>query len=246
MKPVENNTHSAEQRYIVVQRKRHYGLHRALQMSGTFVAGLLLGGLFGYQAIFYGERHIQRDNEQLEAALEQTGDQVESMRGELAVHKHGNEVERQVSENLRQEIVELQNRLHEQEQSIVFYKSILAPEKAQDLAVHTLELTRTPKVGRYTFKLVLVQPIDSPKDVSGTAIITATGLQSGKQKRLEWKIIGNAKPSPAFKFKVFQDIKGELVIPDSFMPESLSVELIRAGSKSGQISEHPWTIKETP
>lgn len=235
-----------EPRYVLVQRTRYPWLVRAARVGGAAMIGVIAGLLVGYSL---GQRQMKDDqieSVQLEEALQQTGEKVQTMRSELAVHKHGSEVERQVSEHLRQEIVDLQTRILEQEHTIDFYKSILDPEKNQGLAVHSLELSRKPIAGLFVFKLVLIQPLDSATEISGTAIISVSGLQAGKQKRLEWQALAGGKPAPAYKFKVYQDIVGEIKLPQAFIPEKIEVRLDRAGSKSGTVAEFPWTLKEAP
>lgn len=246
MKNGDQLSSGGEPRYIVVPQDPHYIARRRLRVGGLLGAGLLLGLVIGYPLGYHHEKRAKVAAEQLQVELQETGDQVETMRGELAVHKHGNEVERQVSEHLRQEIVDLQTRLLEQEQTISLYKNILDPSRNQGLSVHAAEISRLGVPGRYAFKLVLVQPIDSPNEIAGTAIISVSGLQSGKQKLLEWAAIGDGKPAPTFKFKVYQDITGELKLPETFIPEKLLVRLGRPGSKAAGVSEYPWALKEAP
>lgn len=242
MNTTDSSSATAERRYIVVQRKHKYRLHRRLLLAGAIVAGLAIGGGAGYPLGYHFAERAKADAEQLEVALEQTGAQVENMRGELAVHKHGSEVERQVSEHLRKEIIDLQNRLAEQEQTIAFYKSILDPEKNQALTIHALELSQAAVAGRYTYKLVLIQPLGSDKEIVGTAAISVSGLQSGKQKVLDWKALSGGKRAPAFKFKVFQELLGELMLPEAFIPETLTIRLAPAGAKAGESQDFPWTM----
>lgn len=235
-----------EPRYVVVQQPRHPLLRNASWLGGAVLSGFIAGVFVGYP-LGYREVHLDVARAaQMESDLEQTRAQLETMRSELAVHKHGSEVERQVSEHLRHEIVDLQSRLLEQEQTITFYKNILDPEKNQGLAVHSLELVRKPVAGRFSFKLVLLQPIDSATEISGTAIISVSGLHSGKQMRLDWKALAEGRPAPAYKFKVFQEISGDLKLPEAFIPEKIEVRLDRAGGKPGVVGEYPWTLKEAP
>lgn len=236
----------AEPRYVVVPQPRHPLLQNASRFGVAALLGVIAGALVGYPL---GYRQVDIDVAQAAQTatdLEQARAQLETMRSELAVHKHGSEVERQVSEHLRLEIVDLQQRLLEQEQTVSFYKNILDPEKNQGLAVHSLELVRKSVAGGFSFKLVLLQPLDSATEVSGTAIISVSGLHSGKQKRLDWKTVGGGKPVPVYKFKVFQEISGDLSLPDAFIPEKIEVRLDLAGSKADVVAEYPWTLKEAP
>lgn len=232
----------AEARYIVVRRQHNYLRNRRLLLVGAAVAGLVIGGGAGYPLGYSFAEKAKVDAEQMEVALEQTGAQMETIRSELAVHKHGSEVERQVSEHLRKEIIDLQNRLAEQEQTIAFYKSILDPEKNQTLSIHALELTQAAVAGRYMYKLVLIQPLGSDNEITGNVTISVSGLQSGKKKVLDWKALAAGKPAPAFKFRVFQELKGELTLPEAFIPETLSVRLAPGGSKAGEPQDFPWTM----
>lgn len=236
----------SEPRYVVVPRSRHRWQKPALWFGGAALAGVLAGILVGYPL---GYRQVNADLatlKQLKESQQQSSEQLESLRNELAVHKHGSEVERQVSERLRQEIVDLQSRLHEHENTITFFKGILDPAKNQGLAVHSFSVARTPVTGRFAFKLVLVQPLNGATEISGTAILTVSGVESGKPKRLDWKSVAGGKPALSFKFKVYQDITGELQLPEAFAPEKIEVRLDSAGTRSDTVAEFPWTLKEAP
>lgn len=235
----------AEARYIVVRRQHNYLRNCRLLLVGAAVAGLVVGGGAGYPLGYSFAEKAKVDAEQMEVALEQTGAQVETIRSELAVHKHGSEVERQVSEHLRKEIIDLQNRLAEQEQTIAFYKSILDPEKNQALSIHALELKQTAVANRYAYKLALIQPLSSDSEIAGSVTISVSGLQSGKKKVLDWKALASGKPAPVFKFRVFQELTGELALPEAFIPETLSVRLASAGAKAGEPQDFPWTMAGT-
>lgn len=242
MNTTDSTGSDAEARYIVVRRQHNYlRIHRLL-LIGAVVSGLVIGGGAGYPLGHYFAHQAKVDAEQLEVALEQTGAQVETIRSELAVHKHGSEVERQVSEHLRKEIIDLQNRLAEQEQAIAFYKSILDPEKNQALSIHALELAQAAVAGRYVYKLVLIQPLNSDNEIAGSVTISVSGLQSGKKKVLDWKALASGKAAPTFKFRVFQELTGELALPEVFIPETLSVRLTPAGTKAGEPRDFPWTM----
>lgn len=240
----KSRVQTEEQRYILVRRQRRYRFRRMGEFLLFLVFGLMLGTVSGYQLGFLANKKVAQEAEHLESELQSKGSQVESMRGELAVHKHGNEVERQVSEHLRQQMVEQQNQILEQEQTIAFYKSILEPQNTQALSIHTLELKSTPAPGRYVFKVVLVQPLDSPKEIAGTLAMQVSGLQAGKKQQLEWRAIANEMPPIPFKFKVYQDLTGELVLPESFLPEAVSVVLTTQGKKGSEVKDYPWKLKE--
>lgn len=242
----ERNPASDDRRYILVQRKHRYGYHRALKLAAIALLIALVASVLGFQWGLRSKIHALQETETLENQLEEKGTQVESMRSELAVHKHGNEVERQVSEHLRLEIVALQNRLLEHEQSIAFYKGILEPRNTQGLSIHSVALSQKSVSGRFSFKIVLVQPLDSAKEAAGSLVISVSGLQAGKKQRIEWSKLSGEAPVPRFRFKVYQDITGELVLPESFMPESIALQLKGPGIKADNTTDYPWKLKEAP
>jgi len=48
-----------------------------------------------------------------------------------------------------------------------------------------------------------------------------------------------------FKFRYFQEIEGDLLLPDGFTPESVEVELQSNSSKSKRVEKvFPWNGKE--
>lgn len=199
----------------------------------VFVAGYLVG--MGHARFFIKQYlTLQGDRDALRT-------DVELLRNELAVHKHGGEVERLASEQLRQELGQQQATIAELERSISFYQEVVAPAKIRSgLALHAFDIARTEQPGIFGFKAVLVQPVDAERDTRGVIRVTVEGIQAGSRIVLEGESLTGSRKPVAFSLRVLGEVSGQLRLPDSFVPEKVRITVEPDSRKEAFTEEMPW------
>jgi hypothetical protein len=199
----------------------------------VFVAGYLLGMGSG-KTLLQKYLSVREQRDDLEA-------DIEVLRNEVAVHKHGGEVERLASEQLRRELGQQQARIKELERTMAFYQGVVAPANTRPgLALHSFDISRTGRSEVYWFRAVLVQPVDAERDTRGTLKISVEGIHSGSRIRLEGTgLTGSEKPA-TFSFKVLGEVVGEMRLPESFVPERVRIVVESQHRKESFTEELPW------
>lgn len=188
------------------------------------------------------------ERDQLLKDLQVAHDEALSKNQRVVMLEKGGEVDRKSTEGLRQNMVDLRSQIATLQEEIAFYKGIMAPSsRKQDLRIQKFDLEKSLEDRRYKFKLVLTQVGTNQRFISGLAGVNIAGVLNGKQKVYGLRDISDDIQDYGikYKFRYFQEIAGELVLPDGFIPESVDVVLQSNGSKSKRIeNSFPWTGHE--
>ena len=245
---VTNPSGSSDPKMILVANKPGLTgwqwLLRFLILMVVAVSCLVLGYYLGIR----NEIAIIQERTDLKHNQHELQQQLVDIQGKAAIHKHGSEVERRASERLRQENILLQNRVSDLEEAVSFYKSIMVPQKGnKGLKVERMEIAGTYQPGRYKFKLVLTQVADNSAHISGKVKLNLLGIREGKKQSLPFGSISSDIESEGakFKFRYFQDVKGEIVIPGDFLPEQVEVIAESKGRKATRLEKRfDWNVQE--
>jgi hypothetical protein len=137
------------------------------------------------------------------------------------------EVDAAALELVRKELAQQQQAVAELEQGIRFYRSLMAPEELQGgLGIRGIDLSVGLLPGHYQFRLLVQQQARKHELISGTVRVRILGELDGGQREFELSELSEQVPRPdiKFKFKYFQAIDGELVLPDGFQPGRIVVD----------------------
>lgn len=122
-----------------------------------------------------------------------------------------------------------------------FYRNIISPpNKKSGLRIQSLQLeSASDETNTYTYKMVLIQALKHDQKIRGKARFEISGVQAGEDTVLRF-------PQPAdkpiqFSFKYFQDIEGQIELPQDFEPQWIKVNVTSRG-RNAQIVEqtYPW------
>ena len=233
---------------ILVPYEKGYHFKRRLLV---FVLLLIFAGVglgFGYT---YGLRDQTNAVEQRDKLLlEQSGlsQKIMQLEEQVAIYKHGSELEKQATERVRQENVQLQNRVSELEEAVAFYKGIMAPKKNdKGLRIEKATIEPTKDQYRYRYKILLTQVADNSSFIGGRVKINIHGTESGEKKVLSVATLSDDMESDGarFKFRYFQDIAGEVLLPGTFVPEIIEVIAQSTGRKAMRLEKKfDWILEE--
>lgn len=210
-----------------------------------------LGGasyLFGRfeSAQVHSQAIAERD--QLKEDLKMAQDEMASYSQRVIMLEKGGEVDRRSTEGLRQNLVDLRSQIATLQEEVAFYKGIMAPStRKQDLRIQKLEITPTLEERRFKYKVVVTQVGTNQRFVSGLAAVNIIGVSDGKQVIYGLRDLSDDVQDYGIKyrFRYFQEIEGDLVLPEGFTAESVEVVLQTNGSKAKRVEQtFPWLGKE--
>ncbi|MDH3695356.1 MAG: hypothetical protein OER96_12390 [Gammaproteobacteria bacterium] len=124
-------------------------------------------------------------------------------------------------------------------EQIDFYQNILAPVgDAAKLEIYDLSIRHAVGVNEYEYHLVLRQPPDSDKEVTGNVNLDVEGLIGNERKIVELEEAGAGIDKMQFRY--FQAFQGEFALPVNFRPERIRVRVRPKDAKKPLEKWFPW------
>ena len=215
-------------------------------ISGTPVwlirSGILAAVLVGAYLIFElgriqaGHNIIDVVEERLAFQSEIDGLQarIMSLNEEGALLETHRDIDKAAYKDVEVSLTGLQRKIQEQRDAIAFYRGIVSPaDGGRGLRVQNLKLTKGKYHREYRVRLVLIQMMQHDRAVKGDVNFYLEGEQEGVATTytLEQLVPADEDSSWPFSFRYFQDFDRELVLPDGFTPERITIK-VRSRTKS--------------
>ncbi|PIE40906.1 MAG: hypothetical protein CSA49_06100 [Gammaproteobacteria bacterium] len=247
-KPTPTVADIPDTRMVLVPYNKGRQIRRRFLLLVILLIAVAAGFYAGYSTGVKDQENAVTERDELVIKKSGLENKVIALQEQVAIYKHGSELEKQATERVRQENIQLQNRVSELAEAVAFYKGVMAPEKNDKglrIEKATLEATKDP--GRVRYKIVLTQVADNRSYVSGRVKINVLGVENGEKKTLSVATLSKDMESDGtkFKFRYFQDIVGEFQIPDGFVPEHIEVIAQSKGRKAMRLEKKfDWLLEE--
>ena len=160
--------------------------------------------------------------------------EIIELKQEIALLETNREVDRESYKEVEASLSTLQAKIQEQRDAIAFYRGIVSPSDGNSgLRVQDLKLSRGKAEREFNVRLVLVQAMKHDRKVSGDVNLTVAGEQDGVERSYAFRELMPAEADKVwvFSFRYFQDFDRQLVLPDGFTPERITVE-VRSKTRS--------------
>jgi hypothetical protein len=171
---------------------------------------------------------------------------IVGLKEEIALLETHREIDREAYREVEASLMDLQAKIQEQTDAIAFYRGIVSPaDGAAGLKVQDLELTRGQEERSYNVRLVLVQSLKHDRKVTGDVNLSIEGEQGGDVATYEYAQLlrEDADKSWPFSFRYFQDFDREIVLPDGFTPQRITIEVRSKTRSISSIEEsYSWTM----
>ena len=182
------------------------------------VAALVLGlGFYlGQRAAYNGVGMDPESYRVMQLELSVAREQLQTLEGDLDVQGTRHEVDRRALEMVRRELAGQKERIADLEEELRFYQSLMAPgEIAQGLSLRAIELVARQEPGRYAYRIVVQQEARKHELLKGTLYVEVVGLLGEEQVIYPLSELSAdlEEAEVALRFRYFQSIEGELVLP---------------------------------
>ena len=188
---------------------------------------------------------IQRRRE-LTSQIDSLSETGEKLKSELAASELARNVEKQAYAEVEKNLADLQSQVLKHREELTFYRGIVAPEDGVGgLRVQGFQVSPAGADHHYHLQLVLVQSMRQDSAASGSATITIEGTQNNAPVQLPLAQVGGetrADGSLDFKFRYFQEIEQDIVLPPDFEPRAVTVE-VRSGRLAPVKESFPWQVR---
>ncbi len=229
----------AEGKLILV--KHQPGIKRRQRL--VFVTGVLVFAMLGY---VLGNLQIQARHDRAIERLERLSEEHSALqtkeaklRQEVANLESGRAIDDRAKQEIQQTIRDLKSSVSQLEKDVSFYQNIMAPsDNARGLQVQNVEIKPGKLPLHYEYKIVLAQVGDNKAYVSGIVAVNLIGYAGDKKLIMPLRDISEVQElGIKFRFRYFQDLTGELMLPEDFEPESLQVVAQSKGKKASRLEQ---------
>ena len=170
------------------------------------------------------ERIPADGTEALRRALEQTN----TLQQRVAVLERAEQVARAANADLQHEIGERQEEISGLRADLAFYSRLTSTgAKREGLSVQNLHVEPAASTARmFNFSATLTQNLKPGQISNGHMKLSISGMRANQLVTLDWNELAQNQDANglAFSFKYFQQIKGTLLLPEGFTPNSIHVD----------------------
>ena len=193
----------------------------------------------GYRKAGYDNNVLNNEQQNLQEQIYQLGQKNTELRNKYIHLQRSTLVDKQAMTEVDTSLHDLQDEILELKEEIAFYRGIVAPvETASGLNITSLKLHGIGENSGYHFKLVLTQLMKNDSMVKGKAKIYVDGILDGMQKQFDIvELSGGNLKDLNLKFKYFQNIEGDIVLPQGFVPSRVLIDLLPSGNHTTRIKK---------
>lgn len=236
--------------HLVVKQRSFW--HSPLGIAGIVLLSLLLAWAvfeLGRYRAGYDSLAASQAATELHEQIMGLGKQQSALREKNVVLERSGQIERQAYKQLEVAVTGLQDEILELKEELAFYRGIVSPKDAtKGLRLQDFELSAGVLPRHYHFKVVLTQVLNNGNLVRGNLHFEVVGLSKGEQKSYTLEQMSDSKgkkKGSAFRFKYFQILEGDFMLPEGFEPIKINLTVkpkTSAHKKLAQVFD--WVVGE--
>jgi hypothetical protein len=232
-----------ERRSIVVPHRAGYKYQLLAVMLTIAVSSLWFGKQWGQDNL----AHVTTNHQQLVDKANKLQATLERTASELEMVRLNKQVDLAAIENTRQEMIQLQKQISEQEQQLGLYKELLGNEDhSMGLSITKFDITNIEQ-NRYSYRWVANQKAAQLKTITVLAEIFVIGTVNGEEVTYMLSDLDEEiKVMPmSLSLKYFSINQGILSIPKGFIPAKVRITLRYSWKKTANFDDiFPWAEKD--
>lgn len=188
----------------------------------------------GYDVFEAGKQHsvLIKQNRTLEK-------QVDQLQEDKAVLARNAQIKRKAYQDLDNTLKVLQGEILELKEELAFYRGIVSPrDAAQGLHLQRFKIEPNGKLRGYHYNVILTQVLNAKEDriANGTLTFEFEGKQGNVAKVLSLQDVSDKHlRREGFSFRYFQNIQGDIQLPQGFKPQRVTVKVIPRNHRAGRV-----------
>lgn len=167
--------------------------------------------------------------------------QVEELEQRVTTLARSDQISREANRELQGALAEREEQVAALRSEVAFYERFVgSTAERRGLTVHELQL-RPGEGGVWHFAATLAQNQERGQPSEGALTLAVGGSRNGRYEELEWSDLLQREDAPPleYSFKYFQQVQGDIMLPEGFTPVRVTV---RAAPARGSAVEQsfPW------
>lgn len=228
--------------------------YRPLRVFWLRISVVLLLAAAGAGAYFYGfyagvrengDARIERD--ELQDAVLAMQDENTGLRERLLKNEQAGTVDQQALDSVQQTIAAQREKISQLEEDVLFYKQIMSPENNENgLVIGQLDLVATDTPGVIRYRMELKQQGNNESVISGHANVNILGMRNDQEISIPLSELSATALDEDIRlqFRYFQNIEGELMLPDDFEPTKVQIMAVSEGNNAKSVQKSfGWLVE---
>jgi len=231
---------------VVPYRPGRRVLFTLLLLTGVAVSAA--GGWgYAYYTTVLTQQGEQAEKRELSAQLTDLREENEALKGQIAILDRSSAVDQQTGAELQETLTALRQRVAQLEEDVLFYRQVVEEETEETgLVIGQLDIDATRSPERYRYKLVMrQQDADGDTYLTGHVNFNLVGQLQDQQVILPLRDLSEFEDELdiRLRFKYFQNIEGELALPEGFQPDRIQIAAVATEPVSKRINEDfSWVV----
>jgi len=203
---------------------------------GVFFAGYLFAG-WRSDGPYSQPRELRSEIERLTQENRTASEQLVRL-------QTAQQIDREAYAQIEGQLVQLQDKLIEQQEELAFYQGIVGGPGQNGLSIRDFSLTQG-EAGTVRLRFVLAQLKQLEREVRGQLQVRVEGVRAGRPVSLDASSLGAAgeKVRLAFGFRYFQDISLDLRLPAEFAAQRVVVRVLpTTRGVQNSVESFPWVV----
>jgi cell division protein FtsB len=202
---------------------------------------------YAYYSTVLTQQGEQADTQVMSAQITELRQENEALKRQAAILDRLSAVDQQTGAELQETLTALRQRVAQLEEDVLFYRQVVEEEtKETGLVIGQLDIDATRSPGRYRYKLVMRQ-LDADGDtyLNGHVNFNLVGQMLDQQVVLPLRDLSEVEDELdiRLRFKYFQNIEGELALPEGFEPDRIQIAAVATEPVSKRIDEDfGWVV----
>ena len=207
-------------------------------LIAMLLAVLVLAGWaifeYGRFSAGYDSIEVTREHRVLLGHVDDLELQIEKLREENAVLERAAQIERKAYDELDTTLKVLQAEILELKEELAFYRGIVSPrQSAEGLHLQRFRIEANGKPRGYRYKVILTQVLNNDVTARGRITLSIAGMQGDTATVLDLPDVTEKKVRELdYRFKYFQNLEGDIQLPEGFKPLRVTVSVQPRNSRS--------------
>ena len=217
-----------------------------LLLTGVAVSAARGWG-YAYYTTVLAQQGEQAEKRELSSQLTDLRQENEALKRQIAILDRSSAVDQQTGAELQETLTALRQRVAQLEEDVLFYRQVVEEEADETgLVIGQLDIDATRSPDRYRYKLVMrQQDADGDTYLTGHVNFNLVGQLQDQQVILPLRDLSEFEDELdiRLRFKYFQNIEGELALPEGFQPDRIQIAAVATEPVSKRINEDfGWVV----
>jgi DNA-directed RNA polymerase subunit H (RpoH/RPB5) len=158
---------------------------------------------------------------------------------------HLQEIDMEALSKVQDQLKADQNERLKMEEELIFLRGMVASKLGKGvLHLQRLRLESGEDDNSYLYAFTVSKVLKNPEYIEGSVYVTITGYKNGKKSSLPLNKVSKEELSKLkMRFKHFQNMEGEFLIPSGFKPSGVTIEVRPEGDKFKPIKKSfKWVV----